>query len=378
MITDCAFPAFGGIESHIHYLSKTLSAMGHKVYVLTHYSRNDSGNDTITEINEYYTLIKLPGNVFYQFGADISFSIKAYMAMKHTIACIKPDIIHGHSMLSMLVYQSMYIAKRMHIPFVITKHSLVYRMPEMFRRIIIRYLNPMSLFNKYIDAYMGVSSSVLDEIPPGRSRQRVIYNGLDKEKMKPARDIQSVKKDLLIAPHEHIIGFVSRMIKQKGIYDFLDTVNICRKRDVSIKGVIVGDGPEYDNIIAYIRRMGMEKHIRITGRIEHDRIGDYFQIFDYFFLPSHSEGLGIVLLEAMLFDALVLTYDTGGTTEIVHSGKNGFIAGNSVDAAQYILRTPVNSSSYINMVRKGRNTSLQFTWDNVAQRVINVYREFVS
>lgn len=378
MTTDCSFPAFGGIESHIHYLSDELVRMGHKVYVITHYSRRDRGNDIKIDESGTYTLIKVPGNIIYRFGADISFSMKAYHAMEKMIDKIKPDIIHGHSVLSMLVYQSMHIARKRQIPFVITKHSLIYRIPGSIRQFVINNFNPLSAANRYISAYMGVSGAVLDELPSVFSRKRIIFNGIDRQGMKPVSTACKMRNMLGIDNDNRVIGFVSRLIKQKGVYDFINTVKTCYASDSQVKGIMVGDGPEFENIRAYIKKIGMEKHIVLPGHVPHSRVGDYFQLFDYFFLPSCSEGLGIVLIEAMNFNALVLTYDAGGTSEIVRHGENGYIVSDSANAAMHIMKTPPASEKYASIVSAAERTASAFTWENVAGRVLSVYREFVN
>lgn len=378
MTTDCSFPAFGGIESHIHYLANELTRMGHEVYVITHYSRCDRGNEIKIDESGTYTLIKVLGNIIYRFGADISFSMKAYNAMETIIDRIKPDIIHGHSVLSMLVYQSMHIARKRQIPFVITKHSLIFRIPGNIRKFVINSFNPLSAANRYISAYMGVSEAVLEEVPSIFSRKRIIFNGIDREGMKPISTACEMRNTLGIDSDNRVIGFVSRLIKQKGVYDFVNTVKACRASDSGAKGIMVGDGPEFENIKAYIEKIGMEKHIIMPGHVPHSRVGDYFQLFDYFFLPSCSEGLGIVLIEAMNFNALVLTYDAGGTSEIVRHGENGYIVSNSANAAMHIMKTPPESEKYRTIVSAGKRTASAFTWENVAGRVLSVYREFVN
>lgn len=377
MVTDCAFPSFGGIESHIHYLSSMLGKMGHRVYVITHYSKEDNGNGIIYCEKEYYTLIKLPGFVLYKFGADISLSIRSYYSINELIVSLQPDIIHGHSMLSLLVYQSMILAKKYSIPFLITKHSMIFRSHPAINRFISMYLNPFRLLKNCVKTYFGVSKKVLDEIPASETVKIVIYNGIDKNEIAPVREINDIFKELNIDPGEIVLGFVSRLIKEKGVYDFIETIRILKTRGMKIKGVMIGDGPLYSELERKLSKEKLERDIILTGKKEHAHIGDYFRIFNYFFLPTYSEGLGIVLLEAMMFRTFVISYDTGGTSEIILNKKTGMISNDPLHAADIIQYAMNDNALYNKIVDNAELFSADFTWELIGEKTENEYKKVI-
>ncbi len=377
IITDCFFPSFGGIESHIHYLSSQLAKMGNKVYVITHLAKNDVSNEIIKDRYDNYSLIKIPGNVVYKFGADISLSYRSFKYLSQLIDEIKPDIIHGQSVLSFLVFQAMILAKRNDIPFVITKHSLIFRNHSLINSFLNNQFNPLSSLKRYVSGTFSVSGSVRNEIPFKTGKDIIIYNGIDKNEINPEVDPEMIRGELGINAENKIIGFVSRLIEKKGVYDFIELFSMLKKYK-NIKGVIVGDGPERENMIKVIKKKGLTDQIILVGNKPHKNIGNYYQIFDLFFLPSKTEGLGIVLLEAMMFNVIPIAYNTGGIAEIVKNGETGFITSNVEDTCMLVMDILLKGKDVNEMREFIGNYAMGFTWEKIAANTEMVYRKILN
>ena len=377
IVTDCFFPSFGGIESHIHYLSSQLAKMGNKVYVVTHLAKNDVSNKIIKDRYDNYSLIKIPGNVIYRFGADISLSYRSFKCLSQLINEIKPDIIHGQSVLSFLVFQAMILAKRNNIPFVITKHSLIFRNHSLINSFLNNQFNPLSLLKRYVAGTFSVSKSARNEIPFKTGKDIIIYNGIDKNEIDPKVDPEMIRGELGINAENKIIGFVSRLIEKKGVYDFIELFSMLEKYK-NIKGVIVGDGPERENMIKVIEKKGLTNQIILVGNKPHKNIGNYYQIFDLFFLPSKTEGLGIVLLEAMMFNVIPIAYNTGGIAEIVKNAETGFITSNIEDTYMLVMDILLKGKDINEMREFIGNYAMGFTWEKIAAKTEMVYRKIIN
>lgn len=102
--------------------------------------------------------------------------------------------------------------------------------------------------------------------------------------------------------------------------------------------VLVGEGKERVTLEALVRELGLEARVRLRGHVEH--AATYMRAFDIFVLPSRTESLGYVLLEAGCATLPVVASNVGGIPEIVKDGETGLLVGSGdVDALARALRT---------------------------------------
>lgn len=155
-----------------------------------------------------------------------------------------------------------------------------------------------------------------------KKRSIIIHNGLElknyfSEKSKKIMDEFRVsKKDI-------VIGFIGRLHEVKNLKLFIKAAEHISEDHKNIKFFIVGDGPACKDLRIYADRINLN-NIFFTGW--RNDIPDMISVFDIFVLTSHSEGLPIVLLEAMASKKSIVASDVGGINEIVKNGFNGFLA----------------------------------------------------
>jgi glycosyltransferase involved in cell wall biosynthesis len=99
-------------------------------------------------------------------------------------------------------------------------------------------------------------------------------------------------------------------------------------RDKKVKAVIVGGGPEYEKYMKLIKKHRLEKKVKVIDRFISDKeLINYYKNCMAVFYGPQDEDYGMVTLEAMKSRKAVITCtDSGGPTEFVRDGKNGFIA----------------------------------------------------
>ncbi len=165
----------------------------------------------------------------------------------------------------------------------------------------------------HVDVPLCVSSEVAAEMYHLYGLKKevlVITNGVDTEKFKPSfqENIFDEYKNSGIT-----VGTVSRLDKGKGLDRLIaDFVKYCIAGEL----VIVGDGPEKRKLEYIIEQYGAIDRIKLLGHL--DDIPKVLNSFDVFVLPSFSEGLSNVLLEAMSCGLPIVAYDIGGNRELVH------------------------------------------------------------
>ena len=117
---------------------------------------------------------------------------------------------------------------------------------------------------------------------------------------------------------------VGRLVSAKGPSILLDAIESLRDRGVEVDARIVGAGPLRDELAAAVRDRGLTE-VTLTGPIGQDFLPELYRWADVFVLPSFSEGLPVVLMEAMATGLPVVTTQIAGVNELVTDGVHGAV-----------------------------------------------------
>ena len=163
----------------------------------------------------------------------------------------------------------------------------------------------------------------------------VIYNFIDFERFKRV-DKDHFKK--LIAPNgERILTHVSNFRKVKRVADVIEVFKRVYQ-EVPSKLLLIGDGPERQNLEELCREIGLCHEIRFLGK--QDAVEELLAISDLFIIPSANESFGLAALEAMACEVPVISSNVGGLPEVNIHGETGFLSdvGNVDEMAEYAIR----------------------------------------
>lgn len=118
---------------------------------------------------------------------------------------------------------------------------------------------------------------------------------------------------------------VGRLHSVKNHAFLLRACSQLRDRGVQFRCVIVGEGPERHRLELLINELDLSDIVSLAGQIEHHHMNRYYQLADLVVLTSHSEGIPLVLMEAMAYGKTVLAPAITGIPELVLDGKTGFL-----------------------------------------------------
>jgi glycosyltransferase involved in cell wall biosynthesis len=145
---------------------------------------------------------------------------------------------------------------------------------------------------------------------------------------------------------------------------------------------IVGEGPERKALMAEASRLGVDKMVTFEGRVSAERIDEIFEACDALVLPAivtetgETEGLGVVLLEAMGYKKPVIASAAGGITDIVIDGETGLLSPPG-DAAALARTISVAMDNPERMRRIAENgfayAKREFGWDTIVSRLTETY-----
>ena len=133
--------------------------------------------------------------------------------------------------------------------------------------------------------------------------------------------------DVAAAPRSRHDRPAPRLIavgRLKAPKDFLTLIRaLTALPDVPFEVLIVGDGPDREDLETEIRRLGLESRVRLAG--ERSDVAELLAGSDVFVLSSRSEGLPVSVLEAMAAELPVVASDVGGVSELVVDGETGML-----------------------------------------------------
>lgn len=178
------------------------------------------------------------------------------------------------------------------------------------------------LYNKYVDAYVGVSEDICREL---RNR------GIDKDKIYhmtcPVKIMSKNKKRLYTTDINKSvnIGYAGRIeIEQKRMDLLLKLIFELEKKHINYHMNIAGDGSYKEHMELIIKEKGLLSKVDFLGKIDRSRIPDFWQHNDICVNVADYEGRSISVMEAMVNGAVPIVTQTSGVKEDVHNGLNGY------------------------------------------------------
>lgn len=160
---------------------------------------------------------------------------------------------------------------------------------------------------------------------------------------------------------------IGRLVLWKGIDELISVVPAVSQKYPDFKLVVVGDGPEYENLKKLCHDMGMEQKVVFTGRLNHEETLALLKRADVFILNSRYEGLPHTVIEAMAYQCPVIATGLEGTIEVIEDGQNGITIepGNTSQLSGKLLFILGNEAIKKEMVAEAYETvKRKFTWDS--------------
>ena len=185
------------------------------------------------------------------------------------------------------------------------------------------FLKPMGLAEKirrsaFVVAISSYARSQLYLRLPHRDwpKVKVVHCGLEKGFYDiPAAPLRDTRRFVC----------VGRLSEEKGQILMLEAVARLAAKNIEIELVLAGDGPLRSELEELIEQYAIGPQVRITGWISGDEVRNEILAARALVSPSFSEGLPVVIMEAMALRRPVLTTYIAGIPELVRSGENGWL-----------------------------------------------------
>ncbi|TMM49097.1 glycosyltransferase family 4 protein [Qipengyuania marisflavi] len=221
------------------------------------------------------------------------------------------------------------------------------------------------------DALVAPSPSMIETLREQEMHHDISLwsRGVDRNVFGPDKRDAAWRAELGLAPDEVAIGFLGRLVMEKGLDVFADTVVELRRRQVPHRVVVIGEGPA---------RAWFEKALPggiFVGFQSGPDLGRALASTDLFFNPSITETFGNVTLEAMASGLPVVAAGATGSTSLVLDGETGALVPTGsaeayADVLERYCRDPQLRQAH---GAAGEMRSREFSWDAINQAVVDVY-----
>ena len=145
------------------------------------------------------------------------------------------------------------------------------------------------------------------------------------------------------------------------------------------KCVIIGGGPERDDIDAAVKGAGLGGVVCLMGNVAPGEVYKYYLISDVFVFASKSETQGMVLLEAMAGGCPVVAVSSGGVNDVVSHELSGFVT--EEDEAEWagrVARLITDDATRNEMSAAAKKSVAGYSLQNMASAAVNSYDEAIK
>jgi N-acetyl-alpha-D-glucosaminyl L-malate synthase BshA len=334
------FPKYKGdyYGSFVFDETKSLIDKGFEVHVITQHNQNTPYEEMMEgvyvhrfmwlEPKEFRALVHFRGIKDYL--RILTYLISLFFKLIRICYKYKINLIHAHSTIP-TGFIAVIVSKIFRIPSFITAHGMDINNFE--NNPSIKPLISFSLNN--CDKAIAVSADLAEKMKQfgvNENKIMVLRNAVDINRFKPINN-KIFREKYGISKNEVLIIFVGYLDTFKGVFELINAFCRITKKYQNVKLLIVGGGPKREELGIKVSDLGLSKFIIFTGKVSQEMIQEYYQMADIFVLPSHTEGLPLVVVEAMSCGLPVVVSNVGGSPEIVKNGENGFLVspGNEKD-----------------------------------------------
>lgn len=280
----------GGIDKYLLNFWESVISDEVQIDFLT----NEKGEELLEKLEQYNShLYQIP---------TLKHPIKQYLTVKKLLTSEKYDVLYLNistaiNFVAALAGWRIGVKKR-----VLHSHSSGNDCENMFKRKLLDLCHGLckSFFYKFGNDYYACSKKAAEWLFPKRlvrnGKVDIVYNAVDTDKFAYKPLLREAVRKKLGVSDELVLGHVGNFVYQKN-YKFLIAVfeNIVAI-DSNVKLLLIGKGPQYEEIVRYTDACGISDKITFLGWRKD--VADLYQAMDMFLLPSNFEGLPIVGVEA--------------------------------------------------------------------------------
>lgn len=292
--------------------------------------------------------------------------------IRRDIERFDPDIMHVATP-DILGTRAQSFAKRLGVPIVASQHTLFETYLDHYGLDWLRPLAEAHLarFYRRSDHVLVPTVALAEDMRRLRGDDSVSIwsRGVDRALFDPARRDPAWRRAQGMGDDEVAILFFGRLVREKGVAQFLSVAGRLRSQGLPVRALVVGEGParrDFDGLADAV----------MTGHLEGDSLARAVASADIFYHPSMTETFGNVVLEGMAAAQPIVAADAPGSRALLDDGAAGLLyPSTDLDAACNAVAAFVTSPALRReMGDRARERSMLYSWDAASAAVERVYQ----
>lgn len=384
IFSDTYMPYINGVATSSYILRNELMKLGHEVVVVTSELPSDSDYDEDDEL-----ILRVPGlelQMIYGYRACSVYSFKGMRELKR----LNIDIIHVQTEFGIGIFGRI-AGEALNVPVVYTYHTMWIDYSH--------YVNPANI--KTIDSVVKKAIARISKfygdncteliVPSLKTKEAletyglknkniyIIPTGLELETFDPnnknQNQIDQIKKEYNLED-KFVITFLGRIAPEKSIEVVIEAIKEVVAKQSNVVCLIVGGGPQLDELKELVKEEGIEDFIIFTGPKPAPMVPSFYHASDLFVSASISETQGLTYIEAMASGVPVIARHDEQLEDIIDDGVNGFFFYQSEELPGLLL--DVMNKNLDSVKEKALEKSQDFSSKVFASKVLEVYENAIK
>jgi phosphatidylinositol alpha 1,6-mannosyltransferase len=315
--------------------------------------------------------VSIPRRAEYQLGLSLT------PAVRRDLAAFNPNLVHVAAP-DIVAHRAVSWARAHKVPVVASVHT---RFDTYLQYYNLKWLEPvaraiMRRYYRRCDAIVVPAESMAAILRAQRMSSDISLwsRGVDREQFNPGRRSQEWRQGRGIADDDMVVSFLGRLVLEKGLDVFSDSIDAARAKGVKLKVVVIGDGPARETF-----RERLPDAI-FTGQLTGADLATALASTDVFLNPSITEAFGNVTLEAMACGLPVIAAVASGTTNLVRDGETGVLVqpGDIAAYADALAAYAADRDLRRRHGEAGLAVARTMDWDAINGEVMKVYQRIVE
>ena len=371
LVLNHEFPPIGGGGGRAaESICQALAKRGHEIKVLTSHFKDLPRE----EQRDGYDIIRIPTLRTQAFRASflsmVVYVLSGLWAGLRLVRLFHPEAIHVHFAVPAGALAWM-LCKLTRVPYVLTAHlgDVPGGVPEKTSDWF-RWVFPTTRWI-WRDASARVAVSEYTRslaLKHYNEEVLVIPNGID---------VDGENQASIRVNNPPVIVFAGRFMEQKSPLQVIQTLN--EIKDIPWKCVMIGDGPLMPDVKKSISEYGLEDRFFLTGWITPDEVMKQFEQSDILFMPSLSEGLPVVGVQALSKGLAIVASRVGGFVDLIDEDQNGYLIeiGDRQGFKTRLQELLTNPSRLLSLRQASLKKASSFEINQIAEQYENIFEELV-
>ncbi len=390
LFSDTYTPEINGVVSSVVLHQKELEKHGHEVFVIT-------TNNNLFESERQGNVLRLPGieiKKMYGYIASSPLHFSAYSDIEE----MNLDLIHAHTEFGIGIFARL-VARKFNIPLVSTYHTTYEDYTHYVNLVNSKSIDRVA---KKVVANLSriYGMSCVEMIAPSHKTKEmllgykvktpieVIPTGIDLQRFHKSKTTQeqivAIRKEAGVQEDELLIVFIGRIAPEKSIDIPIRAMKILKERQVKARLMIVGSGPQLDELKDLAKSLGCEDKIAFLGKKLATEVPAYYHASDIFVSASLTETQGLTYIEALAAELPVFARADEILSEIVLDRQTGYYFEDDDSLADCVMEhlslskqdIKVMKAQCVNQVKVYDSEIFYQNIITLYQRVVELYNYF--